>query len=285
VAVLREHLEVIQFLRDRGFGNAVQKLTHARVRAGAHLLGGSERNNFSFVDEDHAVSNEKRAGEFVRDHNDGHVKRFLQFENELINARRDDGIESRGRLVKKKNFRVHGKSAGDGGALLHPAAQLRRKIIFVTGEPDLIELEPQHDFDGWVFKFGVFAQRQRNVFADGHRAKERATLKAHAHVAAKCVELLVGNRGKVFAFNPNFAGGGTLEPDERAEKRALAGTRTAKDDQRLALLDIKRDAMQNLAIAITDAEIAERNGGRLRLNWRAGQAAHYIDLPGNKTVR
>src|SRR2546430_8073919 len=102
---------------------------------------------------------------------------------------------------------------------------------------------------------------------------------------AKRIELFVGNCREVFALNPNFTGRGALEPDERAKKRALARTGAAEDNQRLTLLDVERDAVQYLAIAITDAEIAERNGGSLSLNWRAGQAAHSIAPPGNKKAR
>src|SRR5207247_4764876 len=118
-AYLRLYLQVIQFLRDRGFSDAVQKLANAGMCAGAHFFRGAQRNDVTFIDEDHAVGDEKSAGELMRHNDDRHVKRLLEFENEFVDSSGDDGIEAGGRLVEKKNFGIHGEGAGDGCALFH----------------------------------------------------------------------------------------------------------------------------------------------------------------------
>src|SRR5207244_5665864 len=102
VAVLRQHLQVIQFLRDRRLSDAVQKLTNAGMCARAHFFRGAERNDVAFVDEDHAVGDEESTGELMRHDDDRHVKRLLEFENEFVDSSGDDGIEASRRLVEKK---------------------------------------------------------------------------------------------------------------------------------------------------------------------------------------
>ena len=230
--------------------------------AGAHFFCGAQRNDVAFVDENHAVGDEESAGELVRHDDDRHVKRLLEFENELIDSSGDDGIEAGRRFVEKKNFRIHGEGAGDGCALFHSAAQLRRNVILVAGKTDLIEFEAKHDVDRGIFEFGVFAQRKRDVFANGHGPEQCSALKRHAHVAANVVKFVGRNRGKVFAFDPDLAGGRTLESDESAEQCAFARAGTAKNDQRFSLLHIKTYAVKNFAIPVADAEVAQRDRWR-----------------------
>src|SRR5262245_8314663 len=106
----------------------------------------------------------------------------------------------------------------------------------------------------------MLTKRQRDILSDGHRAEQRTALKGHAHVAAKRVEFSVGNRREVFAFDPHFTGSWAFEPDERTKQCTLARSGAAENYQSFSLLHVKRDAVQNLAVAITDAKIAKRNG-------------------------
>src|SRR5215470_966367 len=94
VAVLREHLEVIQFLRDRGFGDAVQKLAHFGLRTVAHLFGRSHGDHVAFVDENHAIRNQESAGEFVSHDDNRHFEGFFEFEDKLVDTRRNNRVES-----------------------------------------------------------------------------------------------------------------------------------------------------------------------------------------------
>src|SRR5262249_24398619 len=151
----------------------------------------------------------------------------------------DDRIESCGRFIEKKDFGVHGKCTRNSSALFHAAAQLRGHVIFVTGKSHLIELEPQHDCNRGLLKLCVLAQRKRHIFPDGHRTEESSALERHAHMTAECSELLVRNRREILTLNPDFTRSGSLEADQSAQKRALAGARSAENHQRLALLHVK----------------------------------------------
>src|ERR1700737_704791 len=54
---LGQHLEIIQLLRDFRLGNAIQKLAHPRLPAGAHLLWRTGRHNLPLVDQHHPIGN------------------------------------------------------------------------------------------------------------------------------------------------------------------------------------------------------------------------------------
>src|SRR6267154_6697093 len=78
----RQHLQIVQFLRNRRFGNAVEELSHARMRTRTHFFRGPDGNHVSLVNQHHAVGDQERAGQFVCYHDDGHVKCLFEFENE-----------------------------------------------------------------------------------------------------------------------------------------------------------------------------------------------------------
>ena len=50
-------------------------------------------------------------------------------------------------------------------------------MILEPGQPDLLQFQAEHDFNRRVFELRVLAQRQRHIFANGHRAEQRAALK------------------------------------------------------------------------------------------------------------
>src|SRR5262249_25411864 len=139
-AILRQHLQIVELLLHFRLGDTIEKLTHAGMLTITHLLGGAKGYDIALVDQHHAVGDQKGAGEFVRNHNNGHSEGFFQFENEIVDSGSDDGIETGGRLIEEQNFGIHGQGACDGCSLLHSAAQLRRHVVLVAGKSDLFEL-------------------------------------------------------------------------------------------------------------------------------------------------
>ncbi len=50
-----------------------------------NLLRRAKGNHISFIEHHDPVGNQKRAGEFVRDHYHRHVKSAFQFQNQFVN--------------------------------------------------------------------------------------------------------------------------------------------------------------------------------------------------------
>src|SRR5882672_6460197 len=280
-----QHLQVIQFSRNFGFGNAIKELPDSWLSAGAHLFRRAESYDVSFVDQEHAVGDQERARQLVRNHNDGHVERALQFQNQFVDACRDDGIQSSRGLVEKQDLRVHCQRACHGGAFLHAATELRRHVIFEPFEPDLLQFEPKDDFYGGVLQLGVFSKRKSNVFPHGHRAKQGSALERHADFPSYFVHLRRGGFGEVLAFDQNLTGAGFFQANQSAKKCAFPGPRTAKDHQGFAAHDVEADAVQNLSLSVTDAQVPQRNHGFDRGSRKYLSCSHQLPAKKNRTVK
>src|SRR5713101_6246000 len=53
--IFRQHLQIVQFLRNFRLGNTVQELPHPRLRARAHFFRGTDGHHVSLIDQHHAV--------------------------------------------------------------------------------------------------------------------------------------------------------------------------------------------------------------------------------------
>src|SRR6185437_12003823 len=183
--MLGEAVEEALVFGNVWFRNTIEELAHARLLARFQLFHGAERDYVSLVYQYHAIGDQEGAGELVGDDDNGHSEGFFQFQNQIVDACRDDGVEARRRLVKEENFGIHGQGASDCGTLFHPAAQLRGDVIFVAGEAHFFQLQSHHDLDRGVVEASMLAKWKGDIFSDGHRAKERAALKRNTELLAK----------------------------------------------------------------------------------------------------
>ncbi len=123
----------------------------------------------------------------------------------------------------------------------------------------MLQLQPQHDFDRRILQLGMLAQRQGHILANGHRAEQSSSLERHANLLANLLHFLLGNGRDVFAFDPNLPGARFLQTHQCPQEGALTGAGASQDHQRLAALHVKRDAVQNLDLAIAHAHAAQRD--------------------------
>src|SRR5882672_8628171 len=284
-ALRRQHLQVIQFPGNFGFGNAIKELPNSGLGTGAHLFGRAERHDVAFVDQKHAVGDQERARQLVRNHNDGHVERALQFQNQFVDTCCDDGIQSSRGLVEKQDLRVHRQRAGHGSAFLHATTKLRRRVILESFESDLLQFEPKDDFNCGVFQPGMFSKGQSHVFAHGHRAEKGTSLEGHADLRANLVHFFGGGLREIPAFDPYLTRAGFFEPHQSAKKCAFPGPRTAKDHQRFAAYDVEADAMQNLSFSVTHAQVPQRNYGFSMERRRYLFCRHQLPAKKNNAVK
>src|SRR6266481_2911783 len=280
-----QHLQVIQFPGNLGFGNTIKELPDSGLGTGAHLFGRAERHDVAFVDQKHVVSDQKCARQFVRNHNDGHVERTLEFQNQFVNACCDDGIQSSRGLVEKQDLRVHRQRAGYCGAFLHATTKLRGRVIFESFEPDLLQFEPKDDFNSGVFQSSMFSKRQSHVFTHGHRTEQSSALEGHADFPSDLVHFCGGGFREIPAFDPYLTGAGFFEPHQRAKKCAFPRPRTAKDHQGFAAHDVEADAVQNLSLSVTDAQVPQRKHGFDRGSRKYSSCSHQLPAKKNRTVK
>src|SRR5260370_36017399 len=133
-----QHLEIIQFAGNFGFGNAIKELPDCWLFTGAHLFGCSDGHDVALVNQEHAVGNQKCACELVRDHDDRHAKGALELQDQLVDACGDNRVQSCRRLVEKQDLRVHRQRTSDRGSLFHAAAELRWCVVLKSFKHDLL---------------------------------------------------------------------------------------------------------------------------------------------------
>ena len=74
--------------------------------------------------------------ELVGHDNKGYAQEMPQFEHKLIQAGRHNGIEPRGRFVKKHDWRVGGQCPREACAFFHTAGQRAGQEVLGIGQPD-----------------------------------------------------------------------------------------------------------------------------------------------------
>src|SRR5262249_24139093 len=89
-----KHLQVVHFSGDLGFGDAVEKLADSWVSTGAQLLGRTECDDFALVNQEHAVSDQACARQFMRDDDDPHAASSLELQKKLGDAGCNDWVQS-----------------------------------------------------------------------------------------------------------------------------------------------------------------------------------------------
>ena len=202
----RQHLQIVDFAGHFRFRNAIQELAHARVRSlPATLAGFHWRRRYPLSSRIMRSAIRKAlASSWVTT---SMVMRNAFFSFRISSSRPAAMMGSSPAEGSSKNriSGIHGQGAGDGGAFFHAAAQLGGHVVFKARKAHLVELQPNHDLDGRIVELGVFVQGQGDIFADGHRAEERAALKRHAHFLAQLVALsLVRHAPQSFSRESRF---------------------------------------------------------------------------------
>src|SRR5947209_7226452 len=125
-----QHLQIVQLLEHFGLRYAVQELPDARVRVLPQLLPRAEGHDIPLVEQQHAIGDQESARQLVGHYHDGYPECLLELQDQVVDPRGDDRVQTGRGLVEKQHFRVHGHRPGHRRALLHPAAQLRGHVIF-----------------------------------------------------------------------------------------------------------------------------------------------------------
>src|SRR5208283_4794748 len=142
-----KHLQIVQFLGNFRLRNPVKKLAYTRMRTGSQLFFGSQRHDVPSVDQDHTISDQKCAGQFVCHDHDGDGVGLLQVQDQFVESRGDDGVKPRRRLIKKQDLGVHGQGPRHGGTLFHSSTEFSRHVVLKIPQADLSKLDPHHDLD------------------------------------------------------------------------------------------------------------------------------------------
>src|SRR5690348_14897530 len=99
-------------------------------------IAGCDRRFFLRVEEDRVISDCEDTGKFVRYDDDSGVETGAELQHELVEEPAADRVETGGRLVEEKQFRIERHCTRESGALPHSAGDLGRKQIAGTCQSD-----------------------------------------------------------------------------------------------------------------------------------------------------
>jgi hypothetical protein len=132
-------------------------------------------------------------------------------------------VEVRGRLVEKEHHRIEGERAREGGALHHPARELRRELeAGVGGHAGQLELHRRDPLLCRRRKVGVLANRQHDVLRDGQRRKQRTLLEKYADLRRPLGGGGFRDRRSVQQHRSCIR---PAQPDQRLQQHGFAGSR------------------------------------------------------------
>src|SRR5579875_225741 len=241
---------------------APQEAAHRRVLAVVAQLArravGDDRVALG-VEEDAVGADREDARQLVGDNDDRRAEAVAQLEDQVVEPPRADRIEARRRLVEEQDVGVERDRAREPGALLHPAADLRRIEVLEPPEPDQRELEGRDLADLGGPQRRELLERQRHVLGERERAKERPALVEHAEAAQHAhAGGRVGVR-EALAVVEDLARRGLHEADQVAEQRALAAAAAAHDHEHVAAAHGEVEVAHQHVVAVGHREMPNRD--------------------------
>ena len=176
-------------------------------------------------------------------------RRVLQLGDLDAHLDAERGIEVGQRLVEEESLRLAHDRPADGDALALAAGEFARPPVEIGRE-----VEDGGGLRHLLVDFGARApghlQSEGDVVAHAHMRVERVGLEDHRQAA-----LRRRRRDDIDAVDEDLAAGRVLEAGDQAEKRRLAATRRADEDDEGAVLDGEIDVRDDFggAEAFLDA--------------------------------
>src|SRR5271166_6625097 len=199
------------------------------------------------------------------DDDGGDAEPLLEPADEAIDGIGDNGIEAGGRLVVKDALRFRHDCAGKADALAHSAAEALRHFFLLAGEVDHRKGAGHFLGDRSLVLHAVLAQREGDVFLDGHGIEQRGALEEDSDFHPDPAKLAFGEGDDALAVDDDIALIRFHEADDVLEQDALATAAAADDDQSLAGGDVEIEALEHLLIAKLLPEVADGDERRARL--------------------
>ena len=183
----------------------------------------------------------------VRDHDDrrAHLVDLLEQVHDLAGHQR---VHVAGRLVREQEARVAGERAGDRGALLLAAGELRGHVVHARGQAD--DLERALDaLLAVLLGEAAVAQRHVHVVEDVEVRDQVEALEDEADLLVPQLRArLVREAADVLAVQLVGAGVEGLEQARDVHERRLAGARGTRDRDELAVADLQREVTQRVRL-------------------------------------
>src|SRR5882672_837409 len=223
------------------------------------LFDSAEGEDFAFMHHRDPVGDAEREVAVVSYDERGDVGALLQVEYFLADDHRAEWIQFAGRLVVEDELGFDDQGAGDGDALFHAAGEFARVAVGDILKAEEFELLRGDSRDLVGLFEPVLAQVEPDIFDHVEGVKQRAGLKDERHA-------VLGHHAfsaDGLAFDEDVAFIGRFEADDVFEQDALAAAAWPHDDEDLAALHFKVDALEHGGAAVAFAQALHADGDAL----------------------
>ncbi len=185
-------------------------------------------------------------GRVVGDDHHGGAALAVDAKEELVNGVARGAVEVARGLVGEHDLGALGEGAGEGDALLLAARELARAVVQAVAEADLFEQGGGLGLD-LAQRLALNDAGHGHVLDRGELGQEVVKLEDEPDgLVAQRGEARAAERGGGLAVEKDGTAGGQVEGADAVQERRLAGARGADDGDELALVDVERDAPQDL---------------------------------------
>ena len=235
----------------------IEKLPDTRIRAGFEGVFILNRYERTFVQHSDAIGDAECARYLMGHNQNGHLAHAFQQENQFIQLRRYDGIQTSGGFVEHQDLRVKRDRPRHRCPLLHSPRQLIGQKFASPAQTNYREFHINHDVNHGLGKRRQFAHRQADILLGGERVKECGILKGHSHGASNVFQLFRGATIDIHASNQNGARVRPLEANNVPQYSALPGAAAPKQHHDFIGLNIEVHAIEHLLPIVGDAQVAD----------------------------
>ena len=195
----------------------------------------------------------------MRDDNTRHTELLLHPNDQPVDYRHSDRIQSRRRFVVKQVRRSRGDGPGEPGPLHHPTGQLGRIPVFGSLQIDERQTLTHTCHDLVVVHLRHTTKSHRHVLGNVHGVEQRGELKDVADIAAEFVELLDVEFTHVLAIHDNVTGVGPKQAHHVFEDHRLARSGEPDDAERLAIQHLEIQSPKDVVLAERPMNVLEQD--------------------------
>ncbi len=182
-------------------------------------------------------------------------------ENEIIQQSRADRVQPCRGLIEEEDVRVEGHGPGQGGPFLHASADLRRIIVFKTGQTDQGKLQGDQFPDPAGIELRIVLKGQGYILGEGHRTPECSILVQDSEPAHHPHSLRGIDVPEARVPVEHFPSQRLFQPDQDLEKCALPAAASAHDDEDVSLVYRKGEVALKDKSAVRHGEVLNDDVG------------------------
>mmetsp|Transcript_20984 Transcript_20984/g.80971 ORF Transcript_20984/g.80971 Transcript_20984/m.80971 type:complete len:253 (+) Transcript_20984:2136-2894(+) len=245
----------------RAVGLGANELVHQRIIAVTQLVRRPLGHDPPVGNHRDLIGDAKGLVQVMRHDDAGQPQGIVEVADQPRRHPQGDRVEAGEGLVVEHQVRVQCDGACQRDAARHAAGDFTWQQVARTAQADGIELHQHQVADHGLRQVGVLAQREGDVLEHAQIGEQGAELEQHAHASAHGIQAVEVERCQVLPVEQHLASQRLQLAPQQPQDRRLAAPGGADQCQHLAPLKAEIDAVQDHAVTVAAADIAQFDQG------------------------